>query len=259
MDKLYLHWLKSLWLSPYTIKNYQQYIVRFMEIADLKTEDFKDEYKIKRAFLHVSDKKPTTLIKFKAGIERYSDYLVEQYWFQKIRVQKVKVPKSLPYSLDRNQVLEIYRVLSKRSLKTQIMIETMLYTWMRRKEVAELKPEDVFDDGIMIRWGKWWKDRFVYCRKNIIHNLRKISWEKTVFSVGVSWVSCACKRIAYLLPFRFFPHLCRHSFATHALRSWIDIYTVSRMLGHNSIETTSIYLHMNSDQTKTEMEKFKII
>ena len=52
------------------------------------------------------------------------------------------------------------------------------------------------------------------------------------------------------------PHSIRHAFATHLMNAGVDILTISKMLGHASVNTTSIYTHYAKDHLKAFLEKY---
>lgn len=147
------------------------------------------------------------------------------------------------------------------SKRNKAMIELMARAGLRVSEVVSLQVKDVTisqrKGEVLIRHGKGMKERSVPLGRQIRQALEAYLSVRPVEGDNWLFISNAHKplsprdlqrmvtNVAYRagLRRRVTPHLLRHTFATRALRNGIDIATLSRLLGHETVNTTARYLH----------------
>lgn len=168
-----------------------------------------------------------------------------------------KQEKKLPVVLSRE---EVQRLLSAvENLKHRTILMTMYATGVRVSEVVALELSDVDSARMLIRvrHGKGRKDRFVPLSLTLLEHLR-VYWRayrppRWLFAssdaqrpLSVSAVQRVCGRSAERagLRKRVSPHTMRHCFATHLLEAGTDLKTIQVLLGHSSLRSTSVYLHV---------------
>ncbi len=173
-----------------------------------------------------------------------------------------KVPRRLPNILTTEEVGRL--IDAARNLFHRALIMTAYSTGLRRAEVCQLKVEDIDSQRMVIhvRQGKGKRDRDVPLSPKLLETLREYwRWMKpktylfpgTVkglradkpISTKMVWLACqeAAKRAGIDKP--VWPHLLRHSFATHLLEGGADLPTVQCLMGHSSLKHTSVYLHVS--------------
>ena len=183
-----------------------------------------------------------------------------------------KLRKSLPKYLTFEQSKALLQAVSGPNEKRDYAILMIfLNCGIRRSELVGLNLTDVYEDRLRIV-GKGNKERFVYfgtsCRKAIDaylveRNKRVLTDNRALFGsrdnnrISVTAVHRLVKKAllqAGLDPTQFSAHKLRHTAATMMLSGGVDVKTVQEVLGHENLNTTQIYTHIESTELKIAAE-----
>ena len=138
------------------------------------------------------------------------------------------------------------------------MFSILYSAGLRISELLELKPGDINESRslIRVRQGKGKKDRYTLLSKPLMKKLTEYNrlykpkvWlfehrpgEPFTESIVSKRLKAAAREAG--ITKRIYPHLLRHSFATHLLEQGTDIKIVKELMGHNNIKTTERYVHI---------------
>lgn len=190
-----------------------------------------------------------------------------------------RVERYLPETLNEMQVEQLLNSISTKQalgLRDRAMVELLYASGLRVSEVATARLENLnLDDGVIRVTGKGNKTRLVPVGKKALEALKayldkerpELVGKKTgseiflsVRGQGLTTVRIwqVLKRIAKHsgLDQNIYPHLLRHSFATHLLGNGADLRIIQEMLGHADISTTQIYTHVDQRHLKNVHHKF---
>lgn len=183
-----------------------------------------------------------------------------------------KLRKSLPRYLTFEQSAALLKAVSGQNEKRDYAILMLfLNCGIRRSELVGLNLTDIYDDRIRVM-GKGNKERIVYfgaaCRKAIDaylleRNQKVLTDNRALFGsrdgnrISVTAVHRLVKKAllqAGLDATQFSAHKLRHTAATMMLSGGVDVKTVQEVLGHENLNTTQIYTHIESTELKVASE-----
>lgn len=183
-----------------------------------------------------------------------------------------KLRKSLPKYLTLEQSRALLQAVSGQNQKRDYAILMIfLNCGIRRSELVGLNLSDVYEDRLRVV-GKGNKERFVYfgtpCRKAIDaylieRNKKMLSDNRALFGsrdgnrISVTAVHRLVKKAlleAGLDSTQFSAHKLRHTAATMMLSGGVDVKTVQEVLGHENLNTTQIYTHIENTELKIAAE-----
>lgn len=150
------------------------------------------------------------------------------------------------------------------STKQRALCELLYSTGVRLEECTLLKIGDVDSKNgcIHLHQGKGRKDRKLLLSKQCLETLRKYYLEhkpkvylfegqqagKPMHPRSIGHAITMCMKLSGLDGKGYSAHTFRHSFATHMLDAGVDIHTIKTLLGHSKLETTMVYLHLQTQK-----------
>jgi integrase/recombinase XerD len=264
-------------LSKNTIDNYSFDIERlclFLDENNISVSPIKISEETLQQFIYSVSKEvnPRSQARIISGLKSFFSYLI----FEDLRLDNpmelIETPKTgrkLPDTLSVNEIDALIAVIDLRSNegeRNRAMLELLYGCGLRVSELVSLKISDLFfDEGFIKIIGKGNKQRFVpignltqkyiqiykdYKRNDL--NIKK-GHEDTLFlnrrgsQLTRAMIFTIIKDLAAKIELKknISPHTLRHSFATHLLENGADLRSIQLMLGHESITTTEIYVHLD--------------
>jgi len=174
------------------------------------------------------------------------------------KIPRAKRPVKMPVILDKEEVRKLLSV--TKNLKHKAMLMMAYSSGLRISEVAHLKVGDIDTARmtVLVRQGKGKKDRYTILSRaaleTLILYLRKYKPTSWLFPGAISGRPITTSTIGFVMRHakkkagitkRVSVHSLRHAFATHLLEEGTDIRSVQALLGHRSLKTTIIYLHVS--------------
>jgi site-specific recombinase XerD len=178
--------------------------------------------------------------------------------------------KKLPVILSLQEIDRFFEGIG--NLKHRTLLLTIYATGLRISEALHLHLEDIDSARrlVRVRQGKGHKDRYVPLSETLLRQLRTYWTEDrpgpwlfpgadSQRPLGVRSVQRVCQRAAAkaALSKGVTPHRLRHCFATHLLEAGTDLKTIQVLLGHRSLSTTSVYLHVAAASTSRTHDLLK--
>ena len=218
-----------------------------------------------------------------SGLKSFFNFLIFEGYREDSPMDLVEAPKigrKLPNVLS---VKEIDKMLASIDLSTPLgyrnltILETLYGSGLRVSELIELKISDLyFDEGLVLITGKGNKQRLVplgkisaqklqvYINEIRLHTPIKNGHQDIVFlnqngrQLTRAMIFTIVRKVAENagIQKKISPHTFRHSFATHLLENGADLRSIQLMMGHESITTTEVYMHVDTEHLSKSLQAF---
>lgn len=235
------------------------------------------------AWLNEREVSPRTQARTISGIKSFYKYLLIEGKITSdptALLESPKIGRKLPDILSMEEIDTLIGAvdLSKpEGQRNKAMLETLYSCGLRVSELVNLKITNLFfEQGFIKVEGKGGKERLVPVSGRAVDEINKymVGYRKTLNVVkdseNILFLNRRGRKLSRVMIFtiikslaekvglgkKISPHTFRHSFATHLINGGADLRAVQEMLGHESILTTEIYTHLDSDYLRSTIQQF---
>ena len=211
---------------------------------------------------------PRSIQRRLSGIRSFMNYLLRESLIKTNPASGVKTPKApkrLPNVLDVDQINQLLNIKETNpiSLRDKAILELLYSSGLRLSELVNLNPIDLnLKDKSLMVTGKGGKTRLIPIGQKAIEAINQwidvrsqlAKTDEEALFVGTKGDRLGQRAIQARITHwgkkngiqqSVYPHLLRHSFATHLLEASGDLRAVQELLGHKDISTTQIYTHLD--------------
>ena len=275
-------------LSKNTIDSYTKDLEKlclFLKENNISISPIAIDSNIVKQFIYEVAKNlnPRSQARIISGLRSFFDYLIFEEYRSTNPTDLLETPKigtKLPDTLSQDEIDALINAIDlshPQGERNRTIFETIYSCGLRVSEAITLKNSDLFfEEGFIRVLGKGNKERYVPIHENAqryitmyqkairSHILPQKSFEDTLFlnrrGKGLSrqMIFMILKDLALKIDLKkkISPHTLRHSFATHLLQNGADLRAIQQMLGHESITTTEVYVHVDKSYLKQVVETF---
>ncbi|WP_341220852.1 site-specific tyrosine recombinase XerD [Polaribacter atrinae] len=275
-------------LSKNTIDSYTrdlEKLMLFLEENEINhTPITIDEESIQQFIYEVAKKvNPRSQARIISGLRSFFDYLIFEDYRETNPTDLIEAPKigrKLPDTLSEDEINALISAIDlshPQGERNRTILETLYSCGLRVSELITLKISDLFfEEGFIRVIGKGNKQRFVpihynaqkyissYIKDIRAHIHPQKGFEDTVFlnrrgkGLTRQMIFIILKNLSLEIDLKkkISPHTLRHSFATHLLKNGADLRAIQQMLGHESITTTEVYVHLDKSYLKEVVETY---
>lgn len=259
-------------LSPRTIQRYKHVINYYCRFANISEIEQVTQENVRNLFYYgrtTQNWTPNTFICYHKSLIVFFRWCMKEGQMTFNPTEDIEVPKlekKLPIKLTKQEAMRILEVVDNYPYDNNFLryrnyaiFSTFILSGIRKKELLSLKYTDVDVENlsIFIRQGKGSKDRIIPINYRLAEALQKYLEVRkkafktapeffTSYTYDMGFTESGLKRLIEKINeasgIKFTIHKLRHTFATLMLEGGCDIYSLSKMMGHSDIKTTTIYL-----------------